>query len=1299
MAEIKCVSSYFFETTKCVSSFFFEATESTLDCSYNRHLVDACIEAETAERFCQKNQEAFFDSALYQAVEDFENILQVGRGIKRQADNIIENEKKRKHADEEPSTSNNLQPSTPSSSSEEDLAECDVCNIKVKKRYLTNHYRSNLHKTNALRIHHQFPNVQLLETAFGKRIHTYRVKPLDENSLLFDLFFSSIRDILITLIKDSIVLLKNCKVNFILHAKFIHQSKELINTFDFQTKNYILNQSDDIDDFLTKLQETLDQKISEFEKKDSGWTVQNILNIDVNVNKFNPLNGSSYIDLPHDIKNKKAVINVKNSDFQCFKWALLSALYPVNKSSDRVQSYTQHQNKLNFKGITFPVKLTDIHKIEKLNNLSINVYGLEYNPTTRKNTVIGPLYFSKSIKPTHINLLYLTNKTNAHYCFIKSLSRLVLRQVSLRNDPIYICDGCLVHFTKKESLDRHREFDCSHICTNIPKENENKKNWFGENVPTNRLQFDNFDKKMRVPFVIYADFESFLNPIESCANDPNKSYTTNIQRHDVYSFGYFIKCSYDDRKSKYVTYTGENCATVFMKKIYEDIEMICKENSFHKCPLPLTKENHININETSICYICDTELDSNRHIDYCWHTGAYMGVSHKICSDKYHKVPFVPIILHNLSNYDAHFIVHALNFMDGEVQIIPQNKEKYISFSKNINIKGKSISLRFIDSLKFLPGSLESLAKNLNDNQFCELRKEYPKDEDFKLLKRKGVYPYDHINGFEKLNLRNLPSIENFNSILTGSGISVEEYNHALNVWSHFQCQTMLNYSDLYLKTDVLLLADIFENFRNVCLKTYDLDPAHYYTAPGLSWDAMLKCTQVELELLTDIDKIAFIKSGIRGGISQCSNRYAKANNQYMTDFDKNQPTSYLTYLDANNLYGWAMSQYLPLSDFEWVDPNKVNYNVPITSEVGYILELDLEYPNNLHDAHSDFPLCPENICIDQSKESKLVPNLQNKTKYVIHYRNVLQAEKLGMNVTKIHRVLKFKQTPWLKKYIDLNTRLRTAAKSEFEKDFYKLMNNSVFGKTMENIEKRVNVKLLTHWEDHGKIKGVQSLIAHPGFHNLCIFSESLVAVQLQKLKLFYNKPIYLGFSILDISKTLMYDFHYEYMKNKFDNLKLLYTDTDSLVYQIFCDDFYKEIKEDLSTHFDTSDYPENNIFGFPLLNKKKLGLFKDEHNGRIFTEFVGLRSKMYAMKSDDRTITKSKGVNKNVTKKLSIDDYKSCLLNKSIKHAEMYRFRSLKHIIFTQKINKICLSHSDTKRYIIPNSTDTLAWGHYKIK
>ncbi|KAJ0172472.1 hypothetical protein K1T71_000525 [Dendrolimus kikuchii] len=461
----------------------------------------------------------------------------------------------------------------------------------------------------------------------------------------------------------------------------------------------------------------------------------------------------------------------------------------------------------------------------------------------------------------------------------------------------------------------------------------------------------------------------------------------------------------------------------------------------------------------------------------------------------------------------------------------------------------------------------------------------------------------------------------------------------------------------------------------------------------------MLKQTKVELELLTDIDQIAFIKAGIRGGISQCSNRHAKANNKYLDDFDENKPPSYLVYFDANNLYGWAMSQYLPEGAFEWVSP-ETNYEVTDTSEYGFILEVDLEYPEKLHDLHSDLPLCPENISIGGTKEKKLIPNLNNKVKYKIHYRNLKQCLKMGIKLTKIHRILKFRQSPWLKKYIDLNTELRTKATSDFEKDFYKLMNNSVFGKTMENVDKRVNVKLLTHWENRGKILGVQDLIAKPEFSNLSIFSENLVAVQLQKTKVCYDKPIYLGFSILDISKTLMYEFHYDYILTKFgNNTKLLYTDTDSLIYQIFTNDFYDKIKSDLSLRFDTSDYPTNNIFGFPQLNKKKLGFFKDESNGKIVKEFVGLRSKMYAIQTENKLISKAKGVNKSVTKRMTMQNYKSCLFDKNIKYDTMYRFRSIKHTIFTQQINKVCLSYNDTKRFILPNNVDTLAWGHYKLR
>ncbi|XP_047513543.1 uncharacterized protein LOC125055226 isoform X3 [Pieris napi] len=417
-----------------------------------------------------------------------------------------------------------------------------------------------------------------------------------------------------------------------------------------------------------------------------------------------------------------------------------------------------------------------------------------------------------------------------------------------------------------------------------------------------------------------------------------------------------------------------------------------------------------------------------------------------------------------------------------------------------------------------------------------------------------------------------------------------------------------------------------------------------------------------------------------------------------MSDYNEKELDSFLIYLDANNLYGWAMSQYLPTGQFEWTNPD-TDFNVSDESEVGFILEVDLEYPVHLHDKHSDLPLCPENISVGDINDIRLILNLRKKTNYVIHYRNLVQCLKMGLTLIKVHRILKFKQSPWLKTYIDLNTQLRTKANSEFEKDFYKLMNNAVFGKTMENIEKRVNVKLLTHWENNGKVLGARDLVAQPHFHSLSVFSENLVAVQLNKTKLVYNKPIYLGFCVLDISKTLMYNFHYNYMQTKFDsNLKLLYTDTDSLIYQIFTNNFYDDIKPDINTYFDTSDYDENNIFNFPKLNKKKLGYFKDENIGRIFTEFVGLRSKMYAIQVDDKVVTKAKGVNKCITKKLTLNNYKSCLFNKDVQYCKMFRFRSLKHTIFTQEINKICLSFNDAKRYILPNKIDTLPIGHYKI-
>ncbi|XP_019700896.2 uncharacterized protein LOC109504655 [Harpegnathos saltator] len=541
--------------------------------------------------------------------------------------------------------------------------------------------------------------------------------------------------------------------------------------------------------------------------------------------------------------------------------------------------------------------------------------------------------------------------------------------------------------------------------------------------------------------------------------------------------------------------------------------------------------------------------------------------------------------------------------------------------------------------------------------------------------------------------------LEKTSSSLTGDTVSESDYAHAANIWQRFAIQTLGEYSDLYLKIDVLLLADIFENFRNSCIKSYGLNPAYYYTLPGFTWDAMLKHTGVNFELLTDIDMVMFIERGIRGiRLSQCSGRYAKANNKYMQSYDPLQPSSYLMYFDVNNLYDWAMCQQLPYAEFRWVD-DVSNFDVSsiaLDSPIGYIL--DLEYPQRLHDAHTDLPFCPTRGKPPNKKQDKLLATLCDKQRYVIHYRNLQQCTRHGLRIGKIHRILKFAQSPWLRDYIDLNTQFRTRATNDFEKNLCKLMNNAVFGKTMKNVRNHVDVKLLTKWEGR---YGAEAMIARPNVHSRSVFSENLIAVELRKLEVKLNKPIYVGMCILDISKICLYEFHHEYMSPLYQNrCKVMYTDTDSLIYHIQCDDIFEHMKRDISK-FDTSDYPADNAYGIPLANKKVPGLMKDENNGAIMTEFVGLRAKMYALKVDSKNDTKkAKGVKTNVVARtITFDDYMQCLRDEVEKQRHQSCIRSEMHKVYTVSELKTALSPYDDKRYIVPDSTDTLPWGHYRIQ
>ena len=582
-----------------------------------------------------------------------------------------------------------------------------------------------------------------------------------------------------------------------------------------------------------------------------------------------------------------------------------------------------------------------------------------------------------------------------------------------------------------------------------------------------------------------------------------------------------------------------------------------------------------------------------------------------------------------------------------------------------------------------------------------------------KLLSRKGVYPYRYMNSFDRFHESSLPSKNSFYNDLEEAHISEEDYLHAETVWNVLKIQNLGEYHDLYMETDVHLLADVFENFRDLCLDIYGLDPANFYTSPGLAWQAALKMTGVNLELLTDPDMHSFIEKGLRGGMAVITKRHAKANHKDVPEYDPDEPNKQLIYLDANNLYGWAMSQHLPTHDFKWLTGEEISGlnvgKIPDDGDTGYVFEL--EYPKELHDLHNDYPLAPEAFDIQPDMLSsyqkglqeklnlkmtgcnKLVPNLYDKKGYVLHYRNLKLYVSLGMRVTKIHRGLSYKQSPWLKQYIDFNTNMRKEAKSEFEKDFFKLMNNAVFGKTMENLRKRVDIQLV-HQE-----KRLHKLTKKPGFMSFKIFNSDLASVELQKIKLVLNRPIYVGFSILDLSKVLMYDFHYHYMKKKYGlKAQLLFTDTDSLCYEVKTDDIYRDMAGDRDL-FDFSGYPIEHPC-YDATNKKVIGKMKDETASVPIKEFVGLRAKMYSLIHGNDEKRTAKGVSKAVIQsKLRHQLYKQCLFKKETQMESMKLFRTDRHNIYTVQMTKTTLSAYDDKRYILDDGIHTLAHGHWRIQ
>ena len=1061
--------------------------------------------------------------------------------------------------------------------------------------------------------------------------------------------------------------------------------------------------------FYNNLIDKFEAWVDKFQERGSGFVFDSIKSVKVKLYKYEHQRASSYIPLQFKSSN---IINVQNkNDNKCFLWSILASLFPANKDKQRVTKYKEYENEINMKGIEYPVSIKDISKVEKQNYLSINVFALE-NQTNKQS--LYPVRTSNVECKNIIDLLYIESDGNTHYCLIKDLDSF---KYDNNKHKSFTCRNCLQGFRRKETLMEHKKicYDNEHCKIIMPNP--------GKNI----LEFNNHHFKNRLPFVIYCDFEAYNIPIQSCTPDPNQSHIKQISKQEINSYGMYVHSDYPEiYKPQYFSYVGDDAAEKYVEKVMQIFNKITYKIHLNEKKKPiLNGHEEDEFQKANECYICGEEFKEREKVREHNHlSGKYRGASCQSCNTKEGKATkLIPVFFHNGSNYDFHFLIEELmKYEDtyNKVKLLSKSSENYISIDYGSNYK----KLRFLDTYRFMLKGLSDIAKSMDE--FPILEKEFEGDTD--LLKQKGFYPYEYMNSSMKFKDKKLPEVEQFYSKLKRETITKDEYKHAQRVWEHYNCKTLLDYHNLYLKSDVLILADAFEKFRKFFLKHHEIDPCYCYSAPGLTWQCGLKYTGIELELLTDVDMLQMFEKGIRGGFSGVLGpRHVKAFNKYTSNFETDYrkmdehekkeclkrlkegknindffESNYLLYLDANNLYGWAMSQKLPESDFKWEKDS--NYYKEIPEGRGCLIECDLKYTEICKKKTHKYPLAPEKMKIKKEElsnyqlnllgdkplgnEEKLFLTLRDKEKYIIHNSVLEKYLKLGMKVTKVHRTISFKESNWLAKYINFNTEQRTKAKSDFEKDLWKLMNNSFYGKTLENIRGRSEIKLLTEREE------VKKYINKPNFKDSIIFNDSFVAIENNVTSVKFNKPIYLGQSILDYSKQLMYEFYYDFANKLWEKNELVASDTDSMILNIKTEDVYKDM-EKLLDELDTSGYPRDHPL-YSEKNKKVIGKFKDELNGKIINEIVFLKSKAYSYTLTDLSEEKKlKGIGKTtINKDIKFDDYKDCLFNTKIKMNKMCTMNSSKHKIFINEVNKISMSPFDDKRYILDNGINTQPFG-----
>ena len=1033
------------------------------------------------------------------------------------------------------------------------------------------------------------------------------------------------------------------------------------------------------------------------------------------------IDGQGVFTLPPQLtKKRQAIVNV-NSPSECFKYALLSILHYNDVDSQQRKnpdSYREWLGEIDF-GDDIDVdnvSISDIPKIERLNNLKINVHVWEGQKTLtiRYNN-------RQVIAPKTVNVLLVSYQGLQHYCGVVSLSRLYYRPDKSHNSSRF-CERCCRKFSSwrnqsggiEESLEEHYRF-CREGRLQI------------EALPSdNKYKYSNFSAEESPVVVCYSDIESYISP-QSKKHCP----------HAIGLYSVYHKHFNEKRKQATMrTWMGENCLKnylVYLERFARELNAQMDAMTSQSMIISPTEQRLFN--NATHCPRCRTEFTKEgKHVkvrDHCHITGQYRGPLCFTCNCRLRlKRRILPVFFHNFKGYDGHLICkQAVGEMPGwNLSVIPTTHEKYMALTASIAVgktatgKTQYFKILFLDSFQFLSSSLDSLAATLDSLPITEqhMRARFPGISDA-VIRRKGVFPYSYFDSPSRLQESCLPPIEKFKNDLTGDECKPEEYAHAQRAWSELGCRTFREYLVGYLHLDIYLLTDVFEKFRDVSLQEDGLDPVHFISLPGLSYTACFKRSGETIDLLHDIDMLRLFERGIRGGLTYVNKHQVQA---HIPELNNNQDGNiHLAYIDQNNLYGSSLCRPLPHSEFTWVDSDELErlsnpsaiLQLEDEADYGYLFEVDLEYPSELHATTADFPLAPENAYIEEDMFSpfmkqlyrdmsaqrvckqkyvgyrKLLLTQYEKHYYVCHYSILKFYLEMGMRLVRVRSAIRFRQKRFVEPYIKYNSKRRAEARNAFEKDYYKLKNNSFFGKTMEDVRRRIDYRLLTSFDQ------LEKLESSPLFVDVDIFSPFVTGVHMFKSKVVLDKPVYIGQAVLDYSKLEMYNLYYNILRKcpLIRQAELVGGDTDSFFLALHTakETSLTDVFKYLNKYLDASNYPQDHAL-YSAANKAKLGCFKDEAAGKVIEEMILLRPKMYSMKylgqdigpelakeGKETGIRRAKGISRHLVKATSHQAYRQAFLSQEESQYDMTILRSQLHTIQTVTFRKRGLSAWEDKR------------------